>query len=139
MTAETRSERMVYRLSLVEQAMIAEAARKAKMKPGPFARKAALEAAAGSQSPAPPAPPADPARGAELSMVNVVEGPGGTVQRVPPTAVERERIEREVAEAKLVDDAAREAFVERRTRELHGQGSTTPVARAMAESEWRNR
>lgn len=45
----------------------------------------------------------------------------------------------EIAEAKLKEDPAREAFIERRTRELHGQGRTTPVARREAEAEWRAR
>lgn len=52
---------------------------------------------------------------------------------------ERERVAVEVAEAKLKDDAARETFLERRTRELHGAGRTTPVARREAEAEWRAR
>lgn len=50
-----------------------------------------------------------------------------------------DRVEQEVAESKMVDDEARDAFLERRTRELHGQGRTTMVARREAEAEWRNR
>lgn len=53
--------------------------------------------------------------------------------------VDDDRIEQEIHEAKLGDDIARRAFVERRTRELKGAGHTTPVARRLAEAEWRDR
>lgn len=45
----------------------------------------------------------------------------------------------EIEEAKLADDPAREAFIERRTRELHAQGRTTILARREAEAEWKTR
>lgn len=48
-------------------------------------------------------------------------------------------VEAEVEEAQMTDDAAREAFLRRRTTQLVGQGRTTPVARREAEAEWRMR
>ncbi len=51
----------------------------------------------------------------------------------------RDRVRAEIAEAKMTDDEARDVFIERRTTELHGQGSTTPVARRLARAEWERR
>lgn len=65
--------------------------------------------------------------------------PAPRATRATPAEVDAERVAAEVDEAKLVDDAAREAFVARRTRELVGKGRTTPVARREAEAEWRAR
>lgn len=61
---------------------------------------------------------------------------------VAPVAVVEQphpNVAAEIAEAKMPDDAAREAFVERRTRQLQGQGRTSIVARREAEAEWRMR
>ena len=52
---------------------------------------------------------------------------------VPP------RVEAEIAESKMPDAEAEEAFMARRTRELYAEGKTTPVARALARAEWRDR
>lgn len=53
--------------------------------------------------------------------------------KVPPV------VAAEVAEARLEDNEAREAFIGRRTREHHGHGHTTPVARQMAVRDWEQR
>jgi hypothetical protein len=62
--------------------------------------------------------------------------PGQTTVEEVAAAAE---VEAEVAEAKLTDDPAREAFVERRAMQLYGQGRTQRLARVEAEAEWRNR
>ena len=64
---------------------------------------------------------------AELSTVNAALTPDGEV------------VKAEIEEAKLQDDPAREAFIERRTKQLVGQGRTTPVAQREARSEWERR
>lgn len=69
----------------------------------------------------------------------VAAAPPAPAARATPAEVDAERVAAEVDEAKLADDAAREAFVARRTRELVGKGRTTPVARREAEAEWRAR
>ncbi len=56
----------------------------------------------------------------------------------PPTPI-KGGVEGEVEEATLRDAPAHEHFLERRTRELVGQGKTTKVARSLAEAEWRRR
>jgi predicted S18 family serine protease len=53
--------------------------------------------------------------------------------------VETEEVQAEVAEAALTDDPAEQSFLERRTRQLVGQGNTTRVARSLAKAEWRAR
>lgn len=120
-----RTEREVFRVSAEEKAKIAAIAAIHGLLPGTYARRAALGqlAPAGSQSPA--------SGRTKLSIVNVGTTPAG--------GIVKERIVAEVEEAKLEDDPAREAFLERRTRELYGQGKTTKLARAEAEAEWRNR
>jgi hypothetical protein len=53
--------------------------------------------------------------------------------RTPPV------VEAEIEEAQMEDEAAREAFIDRRAKALFGAGNTSRVARSMAEDEWRNR
>lgn len=53
----------------------------------------------------------------------------------PPARAEADR----VGEARMGNEEAHAIFVQRRTTELHGQGKTTPVARRLAEAEWRSR
>lgn len=57
----------------------------------------------------------------------------GAKQEHPPA------VAAEIAEAKLEDGPAREAFLQRRTQQLIGQGRTSPVARREAEREWEER
>ena len=54
------------------------------------------------------------------------------------TSVDEQVVASEIAEP-IVDDIAREAFLERRTKQLHGQGKTMRLARRAAEAEWESR
>lgn len=56
-----------------------------------------------------------------------------------PAAKVSPAVAAEIEEARLKDDAAREAFIGRRAQELHGSGYTTPVARRMAVRDWEQR
>lgn len=60
----------------------------------------------------------------------------GAKQEHPPASP---TVAAEIEEAKMDDEAAREAFVERRTKQLIGSGRTSIVARREAEAEWRMR
>jgi hypothetical protein len=63
--------------------------------------------------------------------------------RVNPTVlaagIEHETVAEEVAEAKLEDPSARDAFIARRALQLKGEGRTTLVARREALREWEAR
>lgn len=69
---------------------------------------------------------------------------------VPRTEEERHKgqLRKAVAEGKSIDVQVqagsaepqdREAFVKRRTTQIHGQGKTMRLAKQLAEAEWRNR
>lgn len=61
---------------------------------------------------------------------------------IEPPAVDpvvKEEVAPEVAEAAMPDAESEEAFLKRRTLQLHGQGATKPVARMKAAQEWEER
>lgn len=116
------------RVSVVERDRIETLAGRAGLKFSEYVRQAALgilEPSPSSTAPKPKAalPASSPARG-KTSMAE---------------RVDREDVAAEVAEATQLDDVAHESFLERRTRQLVGQGKTTKVARSLAEAEWRQR
>lgn len=134
MTEELRTERMVFRMTTAEKTAIEALAAVHGIPPSTFCRHAALGTLPRPGSPA----------GAVLSTVNAALTPAGEVvasnegakQEQPPADP---RVEAEVAEAKLEDEPARTAYIERRSRELFGQGKTTRVAEVQAAEEWDQR
>jgi hypothetical protein len=119
-----RAEQLAFRVTAVEKAKIAERARAAGMPIPDFLRARALGLKPRGLEPiaAPPVPPRAP--------VNPV---------VRAEEVRKQEIADEVAEAMLEDPAARDAFLDRRTKQLVGAGSTTLVARRKAAEEWATR
>lgn len=118
------SERLEFRVSTVDKARIEERARAAGMRLPEFLRARALGLK--PRGLVPIAPPPAPVR----EPVNPV---------IAAKAVERQEVADEIAEAMLDDPAARDAFLERRTKWLIGHGNTSLVARRMAAAEWANR
>lgn len=118
------------RVSEDERETIEKHADRAGLKFSEYVRRAALgewEAilGAGANTSAPPATASAPSPAErETPMAERVVG---------------EEVAAEVTEATQLDDVARESFLERRTRQLVGQGKTTPVAKSLAEAEWRQR
>lgn len=128
MTEPERNLREVFRVSAAEKAAIKVLADLRGMKPGTYARLAALGQlpAMGSR------PPAMPERQGQAQAAPTIEEPEQEQRDAP-------RVGAEVAEAKLEDGPAREAFIARRTRELYGQGKTTRLAESQAAEEWERR
>jgi len=122
---DPRVDVMRFRTSPAETARIKERAIASGMKLPDFLRARALgQKPRGLQRPE-PEPQRPPAR-----PVNPT---------VAAAAVERQEVADEVEEAKLRDEEAYDAFVERRTRQLYGQGKTMLVARRLVKEEWENR
>lgn len=61
------------------------------------------------------------------------------LQAATPARPLNPRLEAELVEAKLQDEQARAAYIERRTKELFGQGKTTRRAEYEAAEEWERR
>ncbi len=118
------SERLEFRVSQADKVRIEERARAAGMKLPEFlrARALGLKPRGLTPIPPPPAPPREP--------VNPV---------VTAADIEKQEIADEVTEAMLDDPAARDAFLERRARQLMGKGNTLLVARRLAAEEWATR
>lgn len=150
-----RDKRMEVRVDAEERAQILANAEEAGFDSyGDFMRTLALQSSNGGakQEPADGECPhieiEDLSNGTTIVNVGRCKGCGAIVKIDPDRGsvysegadVERERIDIDIAiaEAKL-EEAAHEAFIARRTRELHAAGRTTPVARREAEAEWRAR
>lgn len=114
MEPERRNEKIEVRVSSVEKAGIRERALAAGMRLSDYIRDRALCVPVGALA---------------LNQPDVAG----------QTTVEDAIIAAEIEEAQMDDAAAREAFLVRRTRELHGRGRTTPAARREAEREWEER
>jgi hypothetical protein len=118
---DPRTEIERFRVTPGERARIAERAATAGLKVPEFLRRRALGLRLNGIPERTPVPKAAVAR------------------VVSPRAVEREEVAAEVEEAKMGDQESHEAFVDRRALQLHGQGRTMRVARALAEAEWQRR
>lgn len=110
------------RVSVLERDRIETLADRAGLKFSEYVRQAALGILEPSAPPA--AVSASPPAEGETSMA---------------ARVEEVEVAAEVEEATQLDDVAHESFLERRTRQLVGQGKTTKVAKSLAEAEWRQR
>lgn len=121
---DPRTETLKTRVTPGEKARIQERALEAGMDVGTFLRARALGLKPRGLTPIepPPAPPHAP--------VNPT---------VVAAEVEKQEVADEIEEARLEDPPARDAFLERRTRQLVGAGNTTLVARRLAAAEWENR
>lgn len=124
--AEARGKTIQVRVSDAEKAQIQERAVAAGMKVSDYVRVRALGRRLRSSS----SPPSNEGAKPEHSH----DPPAQTAATVPDIEVAAE-----VEEAKMPDEAAREAFVERRTKQLIGRGRTSIVARREAEAEWKMR
>jgi hypothetical protein len=109
------------RVSDEEKAEITRRAEASGYKPGPYIRALGL----GEIKP--------PRAAVAIAAGPSIKEPKEEAPRRPP------QVEAEIEESKLEDGEAHEAFVARRTKELFTQGKTTPLARQIAEAEWRQR
>jgi hypothetical protein len=117
--SETRSEKIEIRVTPLEKAQIDERALAAGVKRSDYVRNRAL------------CQPVAPASNEGAKQ----EHP----RRSSPADVVGETVAAEIAESRLKDEAARDAFLARRVPQLVGAGRTTPVAEREAKREWDTR
>lgn len=121
---DPRTETIAARVTPVTKARIAERAHAAGMKISEFIVHRAL----GEKPRHYVKPQPQPKRAPGIPSATAVS-----------VGVERQTVADEIAEARLDDPTAREAFITRRAQQLHGQGKTMPVARSLASQEWATR